>query len=165
MAEAGRTEQLQIRVTRAQKAAIARAARHAGVGMSAYVLGCVLVDPPARWRELLGEVARGGEARTALAAVNAWLAGLAASDLPASVAEPPPDRLSAFHRNYLAAMVEHVSAARGARPPSWCRDIAPLERPAFGSELLSLRLHLLAHSPPAFRRRNIFIDSTVGAQV
>jgi len=30
---------------------------------------------------------------------------------------------------------------------------------------MSLRLYLLTHSPAAFRRRNIFIDATVGAQV
>jgi len=32
-------------------------------------------------------------------------------------------------------------------------------------ELLGLRLHLLTHSPAPFRRRNIFIDASVGARV
>jgi len=31
--------------------------------------------------------------------------------------------------------------------------------------LQSLRLHLLTHSPPPFRRRNIFIDSSPDKQV
>jgi hypothetical protein len=35
----------------------------------------------------------------------------------------------------------------------------------FGSTLVSLRLYLLTHSPPPFRRRNIFIDATVGSSV
>ena len=39
-----RSEQLQIRVTPAEKSAIARAARRAGLGMSAYVLSRVLPE-------------------------------------------------------------------------------------------------------------------------
>jgi hypothetical protein len=35
----------------------------------------------------------------------------------------------------------------------------------FGSDLQNLRLYLLTHSPPPFRRRNIFIDSTLGDRV
>ncbi|HTY49830.1 MAG TPA: hypothetical protein VMB48_09070 [Steroidobacteraceae bacterium] len=40
-----------------------------------------------------------------------------------------------------------------------------MSEPAFGSELRSLRLHLLTQSPPAFRCRNIFIDASVGERV
>jgi hypothetical protein len=40
-----------------------------------------------------------------------------------------------------------------------------LPQPVFGSELKALRLHLLTNSPPAFRRRNIFIDATLGDRV
>jgi hypothetical protein len=35
----------------------------------------------------------------------------------------------------------------------------------FGSELQSLRLYLLTHSPPPFRARNIFIDSSLGDRI
>jgi hypothetical protein len=35
----------------------------------------------------------------------------------------------------------------------------------FGTPIESLRLHLLTASPPAFRRRRIFIDATVGDRV
>jgi hypothetical protein len=35
----------------------------------------------------------------------------------------------------------------------------------FCSSLQSLRMHLLTHSPPPFRRRNIFIDSSLGQRV
>ena len=151
-----RSEQLQIRVTPAEKSAIARAARRAGLGMSAYVLSRVLPEQPEQWRERLRELEASGGARTALAGLSAWLAGLAASELPGAIAEPPPAGLSDFHANYVAAMVEQACAARG---------VAPLARPAFASDLASLRLHLLAHSPPPFRRRNLFVDSSVGAQV
>jgi hypothetical protein len=40
-----------------------------------------------------------------------------------------------------------------------------LTEPVFGSELQSLRLYLLTHSPPPFRARNIFIDATLGDRV
>jgi len=50
------------------------------------------------------------------------------------------------------------------RGPGWTRAIAPLSEPMFGSELQSLRLYLLAHSPPPFRVRNIFIDSTLATE-
>jgi hypothetical protein len=43
--------------------------------------------------------------------------------------------------------------------------VVPLEEPAFGTALQSLRLHLLTHSPPPFRLRNIFIDSSLGQRV
>ena len=43
--------------------------------------------------------------------------------------------------------------------------IEALSEPEFGSQLQSLRLHLLTHSPPPFRRRNIFIDTSIGGQV
>jgi hypothetical protein len=160
-----RTEQLQIRVTPAEKAEIARAARRAGLGMSAYVLAKVLADPAAQWRERLRELVRSDGARSALASLSAWLSGLAAGELPDAIDEPPPAGLSEYHRNYVAAMAEQVCAERGVAAPRWTREIAPLGRPVFASALVSLRLHLLAHSPPPFRRRNLFVDSTVGAQV
>jgi hypothetical protein len=45
------------------------------------------------------------------------------------------------------------------------REVAPLEEPHFGAPLQSLRLHLLAASPVAFKRRNIFVDAAVGDRV
>jgi len=49
--------------------------------------------------------------------------------------------------------------------PPWPRATAPLAEPVFGSALMSLRLYLLTHSPAPFRRRNIFIDASVGSRV
>ncbi len=165
MRAATRTEQLQIRVTAAEKSAIARAARHAGLGMSAYILAKVLPEQAAQWRERLRELQRSGGARIALAGLSAWLAGLGAAELRDALADAPPPGLSDLHVNYIAAMVEQVCAARGVAAPPWTRKVAPLARPMFASELGSLRLHLLARSPPPFRRRNLFVDSSVGGQV
>lgn len=160
-----RTAQLQIRVTPVEKAAIERAARRAGMGMSAYVLGRVLPSGAARWQSLAREVARSRGARIAFAELSGWLAGLSALELKEALAAAPPAGLAEPHANTVAAMVEHACASAGVAPPAWTADIEPIARPVFGSDLASLRLHLLANSPPAFRRRNLFVDTAVGGQV
>jgi hypothetical protein len=159
-----KSTQLQIRVSPAEKLAIQRAARHAGLGMSAYVLARLLPSTTQRFRELMDACRDTDRARFALAALNSWLAHLAAGELPDAVAVAPAG-LSPYLANYVAAMVEFTCAMREVAPPAWIRTIEPLREPAFGTQLSSLRLHLLTHSPPPFRRRNIFIDSTVGQQV
>lgn len=156
---------MQIRVTPGEKAEIARAARQAGIGMSEYVLGMALPNRAAQWRDWLRQMVRSGGAKIALAGLSTWLAGLGARELPGAIDAPLPRELSEFHANYLAAMAESACATRGVDAPAWTREVAPLARPAFASELASLRLHLLAHSPAPFRRRNLFIDTAVGGQV
>ncbi len=160
-----KTAQLQVRVSPAQKAEIERAARRAGLGMSAYVLARVLPDRTGRWRDLVRDLHRSDGARTSFAALSGWLAGLGAGELREAIETPPPAGLSMRHANTVAAMVEHVCAAQGVPPPAWTREIEPLARPEFGSALSSLRLHLLVSSPAAFRRRNLFVDTVVGGQV
>lgn len=160
-----KTAQLQIRVTAAQKAAIERAARQAGLGMSAYVLGKLLPGRGAQWRGLLQDILRSDDQRLALAALSHWLANLAAGEFAGALDAPPPVGLPAQLANTVAAMVEHVCAAAGEHPPAWTREIPPLAQPAFGSALQSLRLHLLTNSPAAFRRRNLFVDTVAGGQV
>jgi uncharacterized protein (DUF1778 family) len=161
----GKTVQLQIRVSPAEKKAIARAARNAGLDMSAYVLTRALPASASRWHDHLRRLARDAQPRTALAELSGWLGRLTTEEIGGSLAEPPPAALSDFQKNYVAAMVEQVCASRGIAPPAWTHDIAPLREPFFASGLASLRLHLLARSPPPFRRRNLFVDASAGAQV
>jgi uncharacterized protein (DUF1778 family) len=165
MSVAAKSAQLQIRVSRAEKAAIQRAARRAGVDMSAYVLARVLPARERRFQELTAACRDPREARFALAGLSSWLAGLGAVEIEEAVAAPPTSGLTPYLANYVAAMAEYTCAQHGVAPPAWTRLIAPLAEPVFGSELMSLRLYLLTHSPAPFRRRNIFIDATVGAHV
>lgn len=160
-----KTAHLQIRVTPAEKARLARAARQAGLGLSAYVLARALPDRAEDWRALARDLAGPGERRLALAGLSAWLAKLGAGELRDAVQEPPPPGLPEDLANTVAAMVEHACAAASVPPPQWTRDIPPLANPVFGSTLANLRLHLLTHSPAAFRRRNLFVDTAVGGQV
>ena len=160
-----RTAHLQIRVTPAQKAAIERAARRTGMGMSAYVLAKALPAQADHWRSHLREIETSGGARIAFAGLSGWLSGLSSAELKEALDSAPPAALSAVQANTVAAMVEHACAEREVAPPAWARHIEPLALPEFGSKLTSLRLHLLAHSPAAYRRRNLFVDTAVGGQV
>jgi uncharacterized protein (DUF1778 family) len=164
MPATAKSAQLQIRVSPAEKAAIQRAARQAGMDMSAYVLARVLPAAARRFQELTEACRDSADARFALAELNSWLASLGAGELREAVA-PAPSGLTPFLANYVAAMVEYACAQRGVPPPAWTGAIAPLTEPVFGSALMSLRLYLLTHSPAPFRRRNIFIDATVGDRV
>lgn len=163
--KSAKAAQLQIRVTAAEKASIQRAARDAHLGMSAFVLGKVLPDSAAQWQQHLRDLVRSNGGRIALAGLSGWLSGLSSGELRVAVASAPPADLSSFESNYVAAMVESACSAHDLPAPQWTREIAPLREPAFGTELMSLRLHLLVHSPPPFRRRNLFIDTSVGGQV
>jgi len=165
MSRPRKTAQLQIRVSQDEKAAIQRAARQAGMDMSTYVLSQVLPAPAAQFRRCLEACAGAASPSFPLAELNALLSSLSAADLLKAVAAPPPAGLSPFLANYIAAMVEYACALRAVPVPAWAWTIRPLAEPVFGTALQSLRLHLLTHSPPPFRRRNIFIDSTLGQRV
>lgn len=161
---AARSDQLQIRVSPAQKAQIRRAARTAGLDMSTYVLARLLPAAALRFQQLTEACADDRLGRFALAELNSWLASLSTGELPEAVASPPP-RLTPYLANYVAAMTEATCAANGVEPPSWVGTTSPLAEPVFGTTLMSLRLYLLTHSPAPFRRRNIFIDASVGSRV
>lgn len=160
-----RSEQLQIRVSAAEKAAIRRAAEHAGLDMSAYVLGRALPTPALRLQACIESCAGPAPPSFGLAELNTLLATWTAAELHDATALPPTTTLTPFLSNYIAAMIELACQRRAIRVPGWVRAIEPLAEPSFGSTLKNLRLHLLVHSPPPFRRRNIFIDATVGSRV
>jgi uncharacterized protein (DUF1778 family) len=158
-------EQLQLRVTEAEKATIHRAAASAGMDMSAYVLRRVLPVAATRFHQCVAACASEATSRFALAELNSLLSELTPAEMSDAVAAPPSVALTPFLENYVAAMVEYGCARCFVPAPVWTHCIAPLEKPAFGTNLEGLRLHLLTHSPPPFRLRNIFIDSSLGQRV
>lgn len=162
-----KSEQLQIRVAAQQKAALKKAARAAGTDVSSYVLARAL--PPARERfaalvNLLVNTT-GSDLRNILAELHDLLEQCPSTLLADVAWAPPPVQASAHLRNYVAAMVEIAADRKGVQPPAWVADIAPLPVPYFASSMRSLRLHLLRASPVRFKRRNIFVDSTLGDRV
>jgi hypothetical protein len=97
-----------------------------------------------------------------LAEMNDLLTHASGSQIE-DLAEPAiPDPYLA---NYVAAMVEQAAHLRGTRPPRWTSSVAPLSQPVFAAPWMALRAHLLLESPVPFRRRNIFIDATIGDRV
>ena len=160
------TEQLQIRVTPAQKAAIRRGARRAKLSMSEWVLTRVFPSESTAFEALARRLARSTDGSThVLAAIADLLARLTVEELRVATESVPLEGMSTFHATYLAAMVEQACHGAGVPVPDWARRTGALSEPYFASELSSLRLHLLRASPPPFRRRNLFVDATVGDRV
>jgi hypothetical protein len=98
----------------------------------------------------------------ALAELNDLLTPASADEIRSL---PCPSIADPYLANYVAAMVEYAAHRSETHPPAWTSHIAVLDRPVFAAPWLSLRAHLLLESPPPFRRRNIFIDSSLGARV
>ena len=165
MAVRPKTEQLQIRVSPAEKAVIQRAAKRAGLDMSSYVLSRVISVPATRFQACIAAAAGGLNPSYGLAELNNLLTKLSALELEDAIASAPAVALSPFLANYVAAMVELACSLRAIPIPHWARTILPLGDPWFGSSIPSLRHYLLISSPAAFRRRNIFIDASLGSRV
>lgn len=165
-----KTQQIQIRVTPAQKAALKRRARAAGRDLSSYVLERVLPPEGEAWQEILGRLAEseasgGGAHRFVLAELNDFLSSRAPDELEPAIAEADLRGLAPFLANYVAAMAEQAAARAGVRTPVWTRSVEPLDEPYFATDLVSLRPHLLRESPVPYRRRNLFVDASVGDRV
>ena len=160
-----KTQQLQIRVSPRQKAALKRMARSAGADVSAYVLSRLLPAGSSRFAELLRGLETESDQKFALAELNDLLHATPPVCFPDTVAVADLRALSPYLQNYVAAMVEQAAEAKRLAPPTWVRDVIPLDTPRFATTLRSLRMHLLRSSPVPFKRRNIFIDASVGARV
>ena len=119
-----------------------------------------------RFQRLVRELARPeARRRFIFADIHDLLVKLNPHEFSRAVKRGPDVALSPFRANYLCGMVEYAAGLKGVRPPCWTADVAPLRNPWFGTDLKSLRLHLLTNSPAPFRRRNIFIDSSIGTRV
>ena len=160
-----KTQQLQIRVSPEQKSALARLARRAGQDVSAYVLSRALPSAALRFAEILAALGEAKRRRFALAELNDLLAELAPRELAEVTGQAELRGLSPYLQNYVAAMVELAAQRKRIAPPAWVCDVPPLEEPHFATPLEGLRLHLLRASPVPFRRRNLFVDSSVGDRV
>jgi hypothetical protein len=160
-----RSEFLQIRVTPAEKAAIRRLARQAAMDVSAFVLSRALPTPKLRFQALVRELAGGENRSFVFAELNDLLSVLAGPAFEDAVAHADVAAIVHEDANYLAAMVEHAAHRKGVAPPPWTRDVDAPDEPWFATDLQSLRAWLLSHSPVAFKKRNLFVDATVGDRV
>ena len=162
---AGKSEQIQIRVTAAEKRRLRQLARSAGLDVSAFVLARALPPAQERFQRAVSALKVEADRRYVLAELGEMLAPLGSGELEHTVGQADVSGLPPFAQNYLAATVEHLCARRGASLPGWTRIIAPLSEPWFATPLRSLRCHLLRSSPVAFKRRNLFVDAGPDARV
>lgn len=162
---ARKTSQLQIRVTPAQKDALKRLARRAGLDISAYVLERALPRDDLRLAGILRVLERDEDSRYGLAEMHDLLAGLPPIEFDVALRVADLRRLSPLLQNYVAAMVEQAAQLKQVSPPAWTREVLPLAEPYFATDLRSLRPYLLVASPAVFKRRNLFVDSAVGRRV
>lgn len=160
-----KSSQLQIRVTAAQKNALQQAARSANMDVSAYVLLRALPPAATRFQEILRELGPADDHRFTLATLNDFLEALTPGQFMDAVALAELEGFSPLRRNYVAAMVEQAAYRKGESPPSWARDVEPLDEPHFAVPFRRLRPHLLRASPVPFKRRNIFVDAAIGDRV
>jgi len=160
-----RSEQLQIRVTTAEKAALKRRARDAGLDVSAYVLARALPAADARLAGVVAALRDEDRRSYALAELHDLLGAVAPVEFAAVLGAVDVRGLAPYVQNYVAAMVEQAAHALGVAAPDWTREIPPLDEPHFATPLRSVRPYLLRAAPVAFRRRNIFADAPLGARV
>lgn len=161
-----KSQQMQIRVTAEEKAVIQQQAAEAGMDLSKWVLMQVLPPAAQRFQALCTALAANPDTRSyVFAELNDFISSLGGKAFAAAVCESPRVQLFPFEANYVAAMITHTSRLKNLPAPRWVRDVEPLDKPWFASSLKSLRFHLLTCSPPAFKSRNLFIDSSIGDRV
>lgn len=160
-----RSSFVQIRVTPTEKATLKRLARTSGRDLSSYILSMSLPVTRLRFQEILGILLDEEDHRFALAELNDLLSGLAPMEFHGTVGTADLSGLSPFLQCYVAAMVEHAAQVKDVPPPSWTRSVGPLPIPWFATPLRGLRLHLLKASPVPFKKRNLFVDASVGGRV
>lgn len=160
-----RSQHIQLRVTPKEKSALRQFARRANQDLSSYILSRSLPAAGVQFEELVEGLRGDTNSRFALAALNDFLTGLLPVQIADAVRHADLSGISQFLQNYLAAMVEQTCARNRAAAPPWVRDVVPLAEPYFAGGLNALRPHLLRTAPVPFKRRNLFVDSTVGARV
>lgn len=163
MNKANKSEYLQLRVSHAQKKQIKHLADSEGRDMSAWILSKLFPASKLQLEELINKI--GNNSSFVFAEINDFLSKISARELENAIQGLSLEQLGAFEQNYLAAMIELACEKKLIKPTDALLKISPLSSPWFASNLEGLKLHLLLNSPAAFRRRNIFIDSSVGDRV
>lgn len=161
-----KSAQLQIRVSPEQKQLIKSRAERAGEDVSQWVLRRLLPKCADELQALIDTLGQAPKARShVLAELHDLLVAHDTAQLNQAFDTLDISALEPFEANYVAAMIETACAKRSIPPPSWLGAIAPLADPWFATSLKRLRVHLLTSSPPPFRRRNLYVDSSLGARV
>lgn len=162
---AGKTTQLQIRVSPTQKARLKASAQRAGQDLSSYVLSKALPDDGERIARHINAVKGEAERSYALAALHDWLTGAREAEFTSTSEGLDVSELEPLWQNYIAALFEQAANRKSVPPPKWVAEVRPLKEPWFAVPFASLRPHLIKSAPVPFKRRNIFVDTGLGSRV
>ena len=160
-----KSSQLQIRVSPAEKTRLKALATLSGLDVSRYVLERVLPARSLRFHDILHSLRDDEACRFGLAALNDFLSDLGVTEFVSAVESAELADLSPFVANYVCALVEQAAQLYNLPSPAWTNAVEPLSEPYFAAPLMSLRPHLLRASPVPFRRRQLFVDSSLGDRV
>lgn len=161
----GKTAQLQIRVTPDQKARLKALARQAGRSVTDYVLAKALPNEGAHVARLIDAMRDETQRSFALAELHDWLVRASPSEFVSVGEVMDVSGLDPLWQNYVAALVEQAAVRKSVPVPTWVTMVVPLEHPWFAVPYASLRPHLLKSAPVQFKRRNLFVDTGLGARV
>ena len=154
---------IQIRVSDREKKAILKSADRMGLDISSFILSKCLSPFEKEFLEITQKLHNIKKASFVLAELHDFLQSLGSPSLKEAVKTNPD--IEGYYGQYVAAMVETACDQKNILPPQWVNESKGLEAPVFGTDLKSLRFYLLTHSPIPFRKRNIFIDSTLGSRI
>lgn len=152
-----KTSQLQIRVSPSQKAVLKRLAEAAGTSVSEYVLSRALPSHRLELRERIEALRDAPDLGSALGQLADFLRELPEEVFLEATSGSGPIHLPSLLQNYAAAAVEREASRRRLPAPGWTRAVRPLRSPHFAWDLRSLRPHLMRITPPAFKRRRVFV--------
>lgn len=167
MLKSVKTSQLQIRISPEDKRRIQQAAKKANKSLSEFICERALsgLVEVSKFDKLVSALNSEVLDSFALAEMNDFLVDLSKEELETILEFPRTLGKSPLVANYLAAMLEHACQRKGVKIASWLKNVLPLQQPWFATELTSLRLHLLQNAPVPFRRRGLFVDTSLGGRV
>lgn len=156
---------IQIRVSTEEKELIRSRAKQAHLEMSEWILQSIIPNPQAKFLSLLARLKRVQDSKERNFVINeiaVFLHRLSSEELHRAVSNPLEVGLNNLMDNYIAAMIEQTCVAKKIIAPVWLSEKTGVAEPFFGVEFFAVRLYLLSVSPPSFRKRNIFIDASIG---
>ena len=160
-----KNENIQIRVSSSQKEKLKKIAKLQKMSLSEYILSISLTEiTPLEIIDLYASMAKEDDKSFHLARINELLMKCP-KHMWEKLVSFYPKNLDEKAIAYVAGLIEQAAFIRSLSKPSWSTKIEALEEPLFASHLEKLRLYLLIKSPIPFRKRNIFIDSSVGDRV
>lgn len=157
-----KTDFIQIRISKDEKKRFAKLAKLQGQSLSEWIISKLSSDSSSiEIKKIYAKLRKAEDSSYILALLNDYLMNMPEL-LWNDALKDSPENIDIENLCYIASMIERATEIRGLELPQWVKDIGPLSKPYFGSKLKNLRMYLLINSPIAFRKRNIFIDASVG---